>query len=212
MDVYTCLASCRCTLAYQQVPWRQLWAGIADALAVLQAVGLITVLPPQQVWLLCLASFVRLSLFAHVVCCATTFRCMWRIHRHMADWRFLAIPASCRRVAAYNPNWYTRRVRGGAGRPDHDDDTLPSSCALLALPPDWLSLSACLLSLFCRTGGSRHGAPACGSPASRPSGRAAAGSADSAPSTPPPTTTTTTTACHHRRRRRSLACVPTTTV
>jgi hypothetical protein len=27
-----------------------------------------------------------------------------RIHRHMADWRLLAIPASCRRVAAYNPN------------------------------------------------------------------------------------------------------------
>ena len=27
-----------------------------------------------------------------------------RIHRHMADWRLLAIPTSCRRVAAYNPN------------------------------------------------------------------------------------------------------------
>ena len=27
-----------------------------------------------------------------------------RIHRHMADWRLLAIPASCRRVAACNPN------------------------------------------------------------------------------------------------------------
>ena len=27
-----------------------------------------------------------------------------RIHRHMADWRLLEIPASCRRVAAYNPN------------------------------------------------------------------------------------------------------------
>ena len=27
-----------------------------------------------------------------------------RIHRHMADWRLLAIPASCRRVAAYNLN------------------------------------------------------------------------------------------------------------
>ena len=27
-----------------------------------------------------------------------------RIHRHIADWRLLAIPASCRRVAAYNPN------------------------------------------------------------------------------------------------------------
>ena len=28
-----------------------------------------------------------------------------RIHRHIADWRLLAIPASCRRVAACNPNW-----------------------------------------------------------------------------------------------------------
>ncbi|KAL9419581.1 hypothetical protein AB3S75_037363 [Citrus x aurantiifolia] len=27
-----------------------------------------------------------------------------RIHRRMADWRLLAIPASCRRVAACNPN------------------------------------------------------------------------------------------------------------
>ena len=27
-----------------------------------------------------------------------------RIHRSMADLRLLAIPASCRRVAAYNPN------------------------------------------------------------------------------------------------------------
>ncbi|KAK7299409.1 hypothetical protein VNO77_45702 [Canavalia gladiata] len=27
-----------------------------------------------------------------------------RIHRRMADRRLLAIPASCRRVAAYNPN------------------------------------------------------------------------------------------------------------
>jgi hypothetical protein len=27
-----------------------------------------------------------------------------RIHRHMADWRLLAIPASCRRVAACNLN------------------------------------------------------------------------------------------------------------
>ena len=27
-----------------------------------------------------------------------------RIHRHIADWRLLAIPTSCRRVAAYNPN------------------------------------------------------------------------------------------------------------
>ena len=27
-----------------------------------------------------------------------------RIHRHIADWRLLMIPASCRRVAAYNPN------------------------------------------------------------------------------------------------------------
>jgi hypothetical protein len=28
-----------------------------------------------------------------------------RIHRRIADRRLLAIPASCRRVAAYNPNW-----------------------------------------------------------------------------------------------------------
>ena len=28
-----------------------------------------------------------------------------RIHRRMADRRLLAIPASCRRVAACNPNW-----------------------------------------------------------------------------------------------------------
>jgi hypothetical protein len=28
-----------------------------------------------------------------------------RIHRSIADLRLLAIPASCRRVAAYNPNW-----------------------------------------------------------------------------------------------------------
>ena len=28
-----------------------------------------------------------------------------RIHRRMADRRLLAIPTSCRRVAAYNPNW-----------------------------------------------------------------------------------------------------------
>ena len=28
-----------------------------------------------------------------------------RIHRHIADWRLLAIPTSCRRVAAYNPNY-----------------------------------------------------------------------------------------------------------
>ena len=28
-----------------------------------------------------------------------------RIHRCMADQRLLAIPTSCRRVAAYNPNW-----------------------------------------------------------------------------------------------------------
>ena len=27
-----------------------------------------------------------------------------RIHRHISDWRLLAIPASCRRVTAYNPN------------------------------------------------------------------------------------------------------------
>ena len=27
-----------------------------------------------------------------------------RIHRHMADWRLLVIPTSCRRVAACNPN------------------------------------------------------------------------------------------------------------
>ena len=30
-----------------------------------------------------------------------------RIHRRMADRRLLAIPASCRRVAACNPNWGT---------------------------------------------------------------------------------------------------------
>ena len=28
-----------------------------------------------------------------------------RIHRHIADWRLLAIPTSWRRVAASNPNW-----------------------------------------------------------------------------------------------------------
>jgi hypothetical protein len=28
-----------------------------------------------------------------------------RIQRTMADARLLAIPASCRQVAAYNPNW-----------------------------------------------------------------------------------------------------------
>ena len=28
-----------------------------------------------------------------------------RIHRNMADLRLLAIPASCSRVADYNPNW-----------------------------------------------------------------------------------------------------------
>ena len=28
-----------------------------------------------------------------------------RIHRRMADRRLLAIPTSCKRVAAYNPNW-----------------------------------------------------------------------------------------------------------
>jgi len=28
-----------------------------------------------------------------------------RIHRRMADRRLLAAPASCRRVAACNPNW-----------------------------------------------------------------------------------------------------------
>ena len=28
-----------------------------------------------------------------------------RIHRGIADPRLLAIPTSCRRVAAYNPNW-----------------------------------------------------------------------------------------------------------
>ena len=28
-----------------------------------------------------------------------------RIHRCVADQRLLAIPTSCRRVAAYNPNW-----------------------------------------------------------------------------------------------------------
>ena len=28
-----------------------------------------------------------------------------RIHRAMADARLLAIPTSCRRVAAYSPNW-----------------------------------------------------------------------------------------------------------
>ncbi len=28
-----------------------------------------------------------------------------RIHRSIADLRLLAIPPSCRRVAAYNPNW-----------------------------------------------------------------------------------------------------------
>jgi hypothetical protein len=27
-----------------------------------------------------------------------------RIHRHPADWRLLAIPASCSRVSDYNPN------------------------------------------------------------------------------------------------------------
>ena len=28
-----------------------------------------------------------------------------RIHRRIADRRLLAIPSSCRRVSAYNPNW-----------------------------------------------------------------------------------------------------------
>ena len=28
-----------------------------------------------------------------------------RIHRRLADRRLLTNPASCRRVAAYNPNW-----------------------------------------------------------------------------------------------------------
>jgi len=43
-----------------------------------------------------------------------------RIHRSMADLRLLATPASCRRVAACNPNWgqlypisFTSRFRDG---------------------------------------------------------------------------------------------------
>jgi len=47
-----------------------------------------------------------------------------RIHRGVADPRLLAIPASCRRVAAYNPNWdlisgigFTSRCRCPLFRP-----------------------------------------------------------------------------------------------
>lgn len=44
-----------------------------------------------------------------------------RIHRRMADRRLLAIPASCRRVAACNPNW--GRVFG-VSSPSRDRDPL----------------------------------------------------------------------------------------
>ena len=33
------------------------------------------------------------------------YKAQEHIHRVMADTRLLAIPASCRRIAAYNPNW-----------------------------------------------------------------------------------------------------------
>jgi hypothetical protein len=39
-----------------------------------------------------------------------------RIHRSMADLRLLATPASCRRVAAYNPNYERLFGIGSASR------------------------------------------------------------------------------------------------
>ena len=33
------------------------------------------------------------------------YKAQEHIHRSVADLRLLAIPASCRRVSAYNPNW-----------------------------------------------------------------------------------------------------------
>ncbi len=41
---------------------------------------------------------------SHGVTCGV-YKALERIHRHIADWRLLAIPPSRRRVAACDPNW-----------------------------------------------------------------------------------------------------------
>ena len=45
------------------------------------------------------------------------YKAQEHIHRRSADRRLLAIPASCGRVAAHNPNWGTIFAIGAALRP-----------------------------------------------------------------------------------------------
>jgi len=52
----------------------------------------------QKVRLLALGETLSLGVTGGV------YKARERIHRHIADWRLLAIPTSCRRVAACNPN------------------------------------------------------------------------------------------------------------